>query len=476
MRLLAVILYFVCHGALSQVSFQKTFGSVHSDQANDIIQAYDSSYVVVGSSSLTGYSSDVYILKIDSLGNYLWSKYYGGNNVEVGNKILQTPDSGYIITGYTNSIGAGGYDVYLLKIDKDGEFEWEQTYGGSDWDMGHSINIMPDSGYVIVGQTYSFGAGNSDGYIIRTDKNGNLIWQSTSGTAGEDIFYDLYTTTFLNFMIVGSTDGMGVGGKDVYVARYSQTGAEIWTTSHGGPLDDEGRVIQPQFSHYNIVGSTESYGLGGSDIYLLGVDGAGAFLYDDTKGSTEDEVGMDMARRPFDWMFMVGDIYVPTDGSNNYVGYYTNSLGGVISSFSDGGNNNEHCTGVAYTHDDSFILCGNTESFNFGGSDIYVIKLGPEPYTNNSYNLDGQFYDFTDIEDVSESFDVKVYPNPCADYISIESLERIAKVEVYDINGRLMPTANYKSIDCRGWSSGIYQLVIESDNGRKVYRKVSVNH
>lgn len=466
----------MCGGAFAQVSFQKTFGSVHSDQANDIIQAYDSSYVVVGSSSLTGYSSDVYILKIDSLGNYLWSKYYGGNNVEVGNKILQTPDSGYIITGYTNSIGAGGYDVYLLKLDKDGEFEWEQSFGGSDWDMGHSINIMPDSGYIIVGQTYSFGAGNSDGYIIRTDKNGNLIWQSTSGTPGEDIFYDLYTTTFLNYIIVGSTDGMGAGGKDIYAARYAQTGAEIWTTSHGGPLDDEARAIQPQFSHYNIIGSTESYGLGGSDIYLLGMDGSGGFLYDDTKGSPEDEIGMDMARRPFDWMFMVGDIFVPTDGSNNYVGYYTNSLGGVISTFSDGGNSNEHCTGVAYTHDDSFILCGNTESFNYGGSDIYIIKLGPEPYTNNSFDIDGQFYDFTSIPEEADPFNVNVYPNPCSNFITIETHERIESVSVYDINGRVMPINNPNSIDCSEWSSGMYQIIIESLNGSRVYRNVCVKH
>ena len=133
---------------------------------------------------LTSYFSLIYAQVPDTL----WTRTYGGVDWDEGHSVQQTADGGYIVTGYTYSFGAGGIDVYLIRTDANGDSIWTRTYGSAD-DGGWSVQQTTDGGYIIAGATYSFG--NDDVYLIRTDTNGDTMWTKTYGGADDDLSYSV---------------------------------------------------------------------------------------------------------------------------------------------------------------------------------------------------------------------------------------------------------------------------------------------
>ena len=135
-------------------------------------QTSDGGYIITGVYCGVINPGDVYLIKTDYLGNAQVIKYYGGFGDDVGHSVQQTSDGGYIVAGYTTSFGHGYSDVYLIKTNATGDTLWTRTFGGSNGEQGNSIQLTRDGGYIIVGYTYSFGAGNDDVYLIKTDSSG----------------------------------------------------------------------------------------------------------------------------------------------------------------------------------------------------------------------------------------------------------------------------------------------------------------
>jgi hypothetical protein len=148
-----------------------------------------------------------------------WNKTYGGTDTDYGYSVVQTSDGGYAITGYTYSFGAGGTDVYLVKTDANGNIQWSKTYGGTDTDVGYSVVQTSDGGYAIAGYTLSFGAGGSDVYLVKTDSLGNMVWSKTFGGTGADHAYSVVQTADGGYAITGYTYSFGAGGYDVYLVK-----------------------------------------------------------------------------------------------------------------------------------------------------------------------------------------------------------------------------------------------------------------
>ena len=257
--------------------WQQTFGGNSMDYGRGIQQTMDGGYIIAGTTSSFGAgANDFYLVKTDDNGNQQWYQTFGGSDNEWGADVQQTTDGGYIMVGTTSSIGAGDTDVYLIKTNNQGNAIWSKTFGGGDDDWGVNVQQSIDSGYIITGFTVSFGAGYCDVYLIKTDNQGNEIWSKTFGGIGDDRGNGVQQTTDGGFIIVGSTESNGSGCRDIYLIKTDNQGNEIWSKTFGGSDNEWGESVeQTADDGYVIAGYTESNGSGSYEVWLIKTDMAG---------------------------------------------------------------------------------------------------------------------------------------------------------------------------------------------------------
>lgn len=479
-NLIYISLILISFNSKAQISFQKTYGSHQYEYAEEIIQLYDTGYATIGSSSLSGSSSDVYLLRVDSLGNYLWSKTYGGNQSDNGESIVETPDSGFVIAGHTNSFGVGGFDAYLIKTDKDGNLEWQKTYGGSDWDFAHSVILMPDGGYVIAGETYSSGLGNNDVYLIRTDSLGNSIWQRTFGTSQNDNASDILLALDGNLYVSGTTNGLGNGGNDTYILKVDINGNLIWEKTIGTLQDDVGNAISQHEINNKLVicGYTNGIGNGGYDFMYATTNYLGDSLSMLANGTIIDNFGYDIIFKNSSpkAFWSAGGNHNSTSLGKDFQYYYTTTHGNFISGNSFGYISDEEAKSVSDCIDGSLILAGYSSDLGNGGTDIYLVKLFPDLTVDPTIT---QHLDITSNNEINNNFSIDLYPNPCSDFLEINYLlNNNVDIKIFNLNGKeVVNRKNINSgdkINITNLSKGAYIAQISSKNDSSVNYSVKI--
>ncbi len=220
-------------------------------------------------------NSDLWILKLDSTGDIQWQKTYGGADDDYANYIRKTSDGGYIVAGVTESFGAGNTDIWVLKIDSAGNIQWQKTFGGSDWDYAYEIQQTTDGGYVLVGTTYSFGGA----WVIKLDSLGSIQWQKTYG-GWDGNGHSIKQTQDGDYVVTGTFYQSGVG-DDIWLLKLDPMGDLKWQKVYGGDsVDDAYSVQQTTDGGYVFAGYTRSfrtttYGSPNYDAFILKVDEIG---------------------------------------------------------------------------------------------------------------------------------------------------------------------------------------------------------
>jgi len=181
----------------------KIFGGDNDDIANSVRQTSDDGYIITGVINTPGFGNDVWLAKTDTNGDTMWTKTIGGSEGDGGNSVRQTSDGGYVIAGYTRSRGGGMNDIWLIKTDANGDTLWTNTFGGGSNDNAFCIQQTVDDGYIISGVTDSFGAGGSDVWVVRTDASGGALWTETFGESGGDYGYSVLQASDGGYIIAG---------------------------------------------------------------------------------------------------------------------------------------------------------------------------------------------------------------------------------------------------------------------------------
>jgi len=348
-------------------------------------QTSDGGYIIAGfTSNWVAGEYDVYLVKTDANGDTVWTKAYGpsgAGNRDHAQSVQQTTDGGYVIGGSTMSFGAGNWDVWLLKTDSNGDTLWTKTYGGTNEDNGYSVQQTSDGGFIIAGGTKSCGAGGFDVYLIKTDTNGDTIWTRTyGGSSLDENGRSVKQITGGGFVIAGSVDGFN---PDVYLIKTDSNGDTVWTKIYGGTDADVGfSVQQTSDGGFIIAGDTQSYGAGGFDVYLIKTDTNGDTIWTRTYGGTDSDVGYSV-QQTTDGGYIVTGSKGYLYGGQPYTDVYlikTDSNGDTLwtKTFGSTDDHNETGFSVQQTSDRGYIVVGCTESFGAVAIDFLLIRLTPD--------------------------------------------------------------------------------------------------
>ena len=352
------------------------YGGSNDDYPKSIVQLTDGGYITAGISKSSGSGDfagtnhgfwDFWVVRMNSLGQLLWEKNFGGNNSDYARSIKQTSDGGYIVAGYTVSSASGdvtgtnngALDFWIVKLDSSGTIQWQNNYGGNDSEDCKEIQQTSDGGYIVAGYTSSSANGdvtgtnngNGDFWVVKLNSSGTIEWQKNYGGSNWDIAESIKQTSDGGYIVCGYTlssatgdvTGTNNGGDDYWVVKLDSSGTIEWQKNYGGSGNESALSIrQTPDGGFLIVG------------------------YTDSSSS--------------------GDITGVNNGNNDMWIVKTDNTGTIQWQYNYGGSENEAATEAAQANDGGYVLSVETKSSasgdvtgtNHGGGDYWIVKVNSE--------------------------------------------------------------------------------------------------
>ena len=470
-QILLLLIPFFSFSQTDTVAHLYTFGGNNNDNAEEIEATTDGGYIVVGStSSNSSGNTDIYLSKVDSLCNYEWSTALGGTNNDWGYSLKQTFDKGFIIAATSNSYGNGGYDAVLMKIDSLGNYVWTKTYGGNDWDFAYSVVQTYDSGFVFCGETYNNTNGYSDVYIVKTNSLGDTLWTRTYGGTLIDKGNSVIETSDSNIVVAGITNTI-TDSTQIYIIKLTATGTLLWDSIYGGSLyENANQIIETYDGGYVIASCTNSNSVGGDQNYLIkkvGSNGNSLWEFTIVNGPSptpDDEDAYTIYELSNNNLLISG--YSKTGGNSKNVIFFELLSGGWWAGSSSviGHNDDDFIKRVTIGNNGNILGAGSTRSFGAGMDDVLLVRLdtiyGGQDTSTFSY------IDNTPLFIQEDGFFevMSIYPNPVNHSFSVLSNTNvnIDEINVYDIIGKNVYSNRTKKSDVNisYLKSGIYIVQI----------------
>jgi hypothetical protein len=366
-----IVFVFLGLSTNAQITFQKTYGGLYSDEGSTVQQTSDGGYIIIGSGSFTS-GSDIYLIKTNSYGEIIWTSTYG-NGADQGLSVLQTNNNGYILTNWYQVMDSL-YGICIIRTNSLGDTLWTKTYVDKIFNSGESIQHTTDGGYIIGGGTSTFNQDTSQVYLIKIDSLGDTLWTRKYGGSGYSTGSSIHQTFDKGFIIAGSTNNFGVGDNDVYLIKTDSLGDTLWSKTYGGDSSDyASSIIQTPDSGYFIVGYTKSFGSGGYDAYLIRTNSLGDTLWTKTYGGTGDDEAESIYQTNDGGFIITG--YTNSLNSGIYSAFLIklNSIGDTLWTKLYGGVSDCFASSIEQTSDKGYIIAGSS-TINSSNGNVYLIK------------------------------------------------------------------------------------------------------
>ncbi len=462
-----VLLFQIVYAQGPDTAWTRTYGGSNDERAYSIQQTLDNGYIVAGwTASFGAQGTDIYLVRTDSIGDTLWTRRYGGPGEEMGFCVINMPDQGFLICGFTSSSGSGNKDLYLLRTNNNGDTIWTRTCGGPLMDEGFSL-FRDERGILAVGQTRSFGSGGSDVYVVKFNDNGDTLWTRIYGGPGDELANCICATPDSAFLIAGYTSSFGSGCRDWWLLKLNSQGDTIWTKTFGGIEDEFAFCIEPTNDNNFVVGGAGYWLLYNYEMVIIKINPQGDTIWRHCNGSLNDDYAHAVLENNTHNGFTVF-------GNFSYELYYfgLDQYGHSFWSNFIGGNGVESAQDAVATADHGYAMAGMTNSFGAGGFDFYLIKTAPDNsgVESTAGNMTWPMHDFfTD------------YANNCIIIKFYLSKIMPVRIVLYDILGRIhyvrtethAPGQNEIKLPLKTYSSGVYFIAVTCDD-QQVVRKTVV--
>ncbi|MFX1343115.1 MAG: hypothetical protein ACFFAL_10555 [Promethearchaeota archaeon] len=353
-----------------------TYGTAEYDFGHCVVEVSTGGFAITGSTGSLGPTGrDVWLILTDVNGNAQSSLTFGGALDDIGWDLIEVSSGGFLISGQTESFGAGNTDVWLIRVDASGTHLWNHTFGGLYDEWGWSVLEVSTGGFAIAGRTASWGAGSNDFWLIRTDADGNHLWNKTYGGIDSDAGRELVEVSGGGFAIIGATQSYGAGSSDVWLIRTDADGNQLWSRTFGGITSDSARsLVEVSTGGFAIAGATQSFGAGAFDLWLIRTNANGDQVWSRTFGGLSLDEGRSLIEVSTGGFAITGytgslgagleDVWlILTDPSGNHLVNYTFGGTGVDFGYS-----------LIEVSSGGYAIVGETDSFGAGLTDVWLIR------------------------------------------------------------------------------------------------------
>ena len=358
----------------SGIMWNQTYGSSEEDVAKSLVQISDGGFVVAGYTKAFDIDGDAWLVKTDASGNVEWNRTYGGADWDRANSLIKTSDGGYALAGYTHSFSAGFGDFWLIKIDSSGNMEWNKIFGDYDLDRANSLVETSDGGFALAGYTNSFGAGHYDFWLIKTDSSGNMEWNQTYGGVDQDIAWSLIQTSDEGFALAGDTLSFGAGDHDFWLVKTDSSGNMEWNQTFGKEdYDFAYSIVESIDGGYALAGISRSEA--SADFLLVKTDIYGQIQWNKQykRGSHSGAYSLIVTSDGGYALAGYSHSIFGSTGTDFWL-VKTDPYGNIKLNQTYGGTEIDHAYAVVETSDGGFALAGYTKSYGNGGQDYWLVK------------------------------------------------------------------------------------------------------
>ncbi len=458
----------------AQDTWRRTYGALDDDLCVAFRAASQEHFIAVGNTGSFGQgASDIYLIGVDGLGEMLWSATIGDIGVEQARDMRITASGGLAIVGF-KEVGGGGYDGLLVLTDDQGQVLWQRTYGGPDWDLFHQVRVLPDGGTLIAGQTFNGPAPGGHAWMVRTDAEGEIVWERTFGGSGEHEARTAHVLPDGGFVLAGSfiTEA---GHRDGFVARYDGNAALLWFETYGGDsLDVIHDILPTEDGGFSFVGTTRSHSQF-HEAWHVRLDADGGVLWSRNWGQVNDQESREHRLLDNGDFMTIG--YTKTSGGGGKDMFLMRNApdGDFVFGRTFGGLADDEGLGMDVL-DDGFICGGHAYSYGSGGADVFLVRTDLNGQTATETVI-STFDPLSIPEDHLHALPLQIYPNPNDGRFTLATHDDLLATRLLDATGREVfsaaLTSGVSTIDT-GLPSGTYTVEALTRDGATLRTRVLI--